>query len=298
METQRPHAPYLPSNLDFVARNNAFTPDQLKQIYLTGEFMAVVVGFFCGNTVSLPVDPRQRMSCPKQNPSRVFTPEGSVSWGGSCMSIYPVDSPGGYQMTGRTVPCFDLLGFKSGFTPTRPWLFRDFDLLTYHQVSEAELDAELALFRSGRYEFEYEDAEFDMGAHNALLAETAAEVEQIRQRQAEAQARMTAAENESLARWREEKAQGKVDEGTVDALLEDPAISAIDAPVDANVWKVLVGEGQEVERGDTVVVLEAMKLEMAVCVPDDWEKVKIEKILVAQGETIRAGDRIVLCRRG
>ncbi|GAB7354437.1 hypothetical protein MBLNU459_g4926t1 [Dothideomycetes sp. NU459] len=219
METQRPHAPYLPDNLSFVARNNAFTPDQLKQIYLTGTFMAVVVGFFCGNTVSLPVDPRQRMSCPKQNPSRVFTPEGSVSWGGSCMSIYPVDSPGGYQMTGRTVPCFDLLGFKAGFSPTRPWLFQDFDLLTYYQVSERELDEQLALFRSGRYRFDFDEAEFDMGEHNRLLAQTAAEVRDIRTRQAAAQADMTRAENESLAKWREEKAQSKVDEGTVDALL-------------------------------------------------------------------------------
>jgi len=76
METQRPHAPYLPDNLEFVAKNNAFSPDQLKYNMLNGELMTVVVGFFCGNTVSLPVDPRQRMSCPKANPSRVFTPEG------------------------------------------------------------------------------------------------------------------------------------------------------------------------------------------------------------------------------
>lgn len=115
METQRPQAPYLPSNLEFVAKNNAFTPEQLKQNMLNGELMAVIVGFFCGkyhhnvvvivcllaerglipkllgNTVSLPVDPRQRMSSPKTNPSRVFTPEGTFGWGGSCASIYPVD---------------------------------------------------------------------------------------------------------------------------------------------------------------------------------------------------------------
>ena len=99
METQRPHAPYLPDNLEFVAKNNAFTADQLKHNMLNGTLMAVVVGFFCGNTVSLPVDPRQRMSSPKANPSRVFTPEGTFGWGGSCASIYPVDSPGGYQVS-------------------------------------------------------------------------------------------------------------------------------------------------------------------------------------------------------
>lgn len=47
METQRPHAPYLPDNLEFVAKNNAFTAEQLKHNMLNGELMAVVVGFFC-----------------------------------------------------------------------------------------------------------------------------------------------------------------------------------------------------------------------------------------------------------
>ncbi|KAL2351385.1 allophanate hydrolase subunit 2-domain-containing protein [Cryomyces antarcticus] len=297
METQRPHAPYLPDNLAFVAKNNAFTPQQLKDIYLNGTLIAVVVGFYCGNTVSLPVDPRQRMSCPKQNPSRVFTPEGSVSWGGSCCSIYPVDSPGGYQMTGRTVPCFDLLGFKHGFAPTRPWLFQDFDLLTFHQVSEADVDEALAEFRSGRYEFQWERATFDMAEHNDLLRDTAAEVADIRKRQAVAQAEMTAAENESLARWREEKKRNKVDEGTIDALLADPAISTIDAPVDANVWKIEVDEGAEVKPKQVIAILEAMKLEISVRAPDDVEPgTRAEKLLVAPGETVSAGGKIALLK--
>ena len=220
METQRPHAPYLPNNLDFVAKNNAFTPDELKQNMLKGTLMAVIVGFFCGNTVSLPVDPRQRMSCPKTNPSRVFTPEGTFGWGGSCASIYPVDSPGGYQMLARTVPCFDYLGYKAGFSLEKPWLFQDFDLLTFYQVSEEELNIQLSLFRSGQYKFQWEDdVEFDMAEHNKLLEETAAEVTEIRTKQAKVQEEMIAAENESLAKWREDKEKNKVDEGTVDALL-------------------------------------------------------------------------------
>ena len=42
------------------------------------------------------------------NPSRVFTPEGQVSWGGSCMALYNVESPGGYQLTGLTIPGVDV----------------------------------------------------------------------------------------------------------------------------------------------------------------------------------------------
>jgi urea carboxylase len=86
METQRPYAAYLPDNIDFVSKNNAFTREQFEKIYLTASFMVVAVGFFTALPLSLPVDPRQRMNCPKMNPSRVFTPEGQVSWGGSCMA--------------------------------------------------------------------------------------------------------------------------------------------------------------------------------------------------------------------
>jgi len=103
METTRPHAPYLPSNLDFVAKNNDFSPDQLKENFLTGEMMTVIMGFFLGTPVALPVDPRQRMSSPKANPSRALTPEGTAGWGGSCLAIYPCDSPGGYQVR-ETLP--------------------------------------------------------------------------------------------------------------------------------------------------------------------------------------------------
>ena len=60
METQRPHAPYLPDNMKFVAENNAFSKERLQEIYVTEQMMAVVVGFYCGNTVWLPVDPRVR----------------------------------------------------------------------------------------------------------------------------------------------------------------------------------------------------------------------------------------------
>ncbi|KAF2125612.1 hypothetical protein P153DRAFT_323616 [Dothidotthia symphoricarpi CBS 119687] len=300
MMNQRPHAPYLPDNLAFVAKNNAFSSQQLKDIYLTGQFMAVVVGFFCGNTVSLPVDPRQRLSAPKMNPSRVFTPEGTVGWAGSCMSIYPVDSPGGYQMTGRTVPCWDYYSYKPGFVKdAQPWIFRDFDILTFYQVSEQELDGLLADFRAGKYDWEYDEFEFDMAEHNKLLASTREEVAEIRKKQAVAQDEMTKAENESLERWRKEKAESQVDEGTVEKLLDDPNIVGVEAPVDANVWKVEVKEGDNIDDETVIVILEAMKLEIAVKTPESAAqagKLKVERILVKSGDTVTAGRHLVLLR--
>lgn len=220
METQRPYASYLPDNMDFVARNNAFSREEFENIYLTANFMVIAVGFFTALPLSLPVDPRQRMNCPKMNPSRVFTPAGQVSWGGSCLAIYTVDSPGGYQMTGLTIPGVDILGSKTGYTPQKPWLFEDFDQITFYKVSEEEYERQLALFQSGRYEYEWEEVEFDMAEHNRLLENTREEVKSIRGKQRKAQAEMDALEKEMLERWAKEKAERGVPMDTVDTLLK------------------------------------------------------------------------------
>lgn len=80
------------------------------------------------------------------------------------------------------------------------------------------------------------------------------------------------------------------------AINTDPTISSIDAPVDANVWKILVEEGQEVGAKTLISILEAMKLEINVNAADDQGKAKVEKLLVQPGETIKAGGRIALLR--
>lgn len=77
----------------------------------------------------------------------------------------------------------------------------------------------------------------------------------------------------------------------------DPEITAVDAPCAANVWKIQVKEGQEVNGKDLVVILEAMKLEINVNAPDDLGKAKVEKLLIEPGETIEAGGHILLLRK-
>ena len=81
-----------------------------------------------------------------------------------------------------------------------------------------------------------------------------------------------------------------------DMLSIDPSISSVDAPVDANVWKVQVEEGQEVKANDIIAILEAMKLEINVNAADDLGKAKVEKLLVQPGETVKAGERIALLK--
>lgn len=51
----------------------------------------------------------------------------------------------------------------------------------------------------------------------------------------------------------------------------------------ANVWKVLVAEGDEVSDGDTLVILESMKMEIPVVAEADGV---VSSVAVAEGDTI------------
>ena len=183
IETQRPYAAYLPDPMGFVAKNNAFDDEKFKSVFLTAPLMMVAVGFFCALPLALPIDPRRRMQTPKMNPSRVFTPEGQVSWGGSCMALYNVESPGGYMPTGLSIPGVDILGFKKGYSKEKPWLFDDFDQIIFYEVSEEKREELMRLFWSGRYEYEVEDTVFDLAEHNKMLEEVADELATIREDQ-------------------------------------------------------------------------------------------------------------------
>lgn len=123
-------------------------------------------------------------------------------------------------MTGMTIPGVDILGSKKGYNPDRPWLFEDFDQITYYRVTEEEYEKELALFNSGRYEYQWEEVVFDMAEHNKLLRDTKDEVASIRGKQREAQAEMDKLEAELLERWGKEKAERGIPMDTIETLLQ------------------------------------------------------------------------------
>ena len=67
--------------------------------------------------------------------------------------------------------------------------------------------------------------------------------------------------------------------------------------MNANVWKVEVKEGDKLDNDQLVVILEAMKLEIAVRTESLAVGSTVEKILVQPGDSIEAGKPLVLARR-
>jgi acetyl-CoA carboxylase biotin carboxyl carrier protein len=65
----------------------------------------------------------------------------------------------------------------------------------------------------------------------------------------------------------------------------------IEAQITGSVWKVEVAVGDEVTDGDTVVILESMKMEIPVETEDDGV---VKEIRCAEGQSVSEGDVLVV----
>jgi acetyl-CoA carboxylase biotin carboxyl carrier protein len=65
----------------------------------------------------------------------------------------------------------------------------------------------------------------------------------------------------------------------------------IRAEMVANVWKVVKAAGETVEEGDTLVILESMKMEIPVLAESDGT---LRELAVNEGDVIQEGDLIAV----
>ncbi|GGK01326.1 acetyl-CoA carboxylase biotin carboxyl carrier protein subunit [Pilimelia anulata] len=63
----------------------------------------------------------------------------------------------------------------------------------------------------------------------------------------------------------------------------------IRAEMVANVWKVVASAGDEVAEGDTLVILESMKMEIPVVAESDGT---VREVAVNEGDVVQEGDLI------
>jgi acetyl-CoA carboxylase biotin carboxyl carrier protein len=65
----------------------------------------------------------------------------------------------------------------------------------------------------------------------------------------------------------------------------------IEAHITGTVWKIEVAVGDEITEGDTVVILESMKMEMPVEAEDDG---KVSEVKCEEGQSVQEGDVLVV----
>jgi acetyl-CoA carboxylase biotin carboxyl carrier protein len=68
-------------------------------------------------------------------------------------------------------------------------------------------------------------------------------------------------------------------------------VSEVRAEMVANVWKVVAAEGDAVADGDTLVILESMKMEIPVLAEDSGT---LARLAVAEGDVVQEGDLIAV----
>ncbi|MEZ0074479.1 biotin/lipoyl-binding carrier protein [Planotetraspora sp. GP83] len=68
-------------------------------------------------------------------------------------------------------------------------------------------------------------------------------------------------------------------------------MAEVRAEMVANVWQVVVSEGDAVDEGDTLVILESMKMEIPVLAEDSGV---VAQLKVAEGDVIQEGDLIAV----
>lgn len=290
-------------NRGYLARTNGLQSiSQVEEAIVGSSFITVGNGFFLGTPILLPRDRRNRLRCQKYNPTRLQTAEGAFGWGGCMGAVYGVESPGGYQMAGRTLPFWSTFGNVPGFTPDRPWLLESLDTVDFYRVDPDELDGMLASFKAGTWQWDVRPAEFDVAEQARFDADIEEEAKAYEAKQAVAIAACEREEERLYAEWRkeqEEAAQKKREReaggqsGADDtSWQDDPQAIKLTSPLAASVWKV-PEKGKTYALGEAVIVLEAMKTEVPVKASQD---IVVTHIVTQAGTAIQPGDVLVAAK--
>ncbi len=117
-------------DLEYVARYNDLTTDEVIHIHSTGEYLVYMIGFapgfpFLGGLA-------EDIATPRRSSPRMTIPAGSVGIAGMQTGVYPISTPGGWQLIGQTP--------KELFLPNvnPPSLLQAGDMVKFQPISEQE----------------------------------------------------------------------------------------------------------------------------------------------------------------
>jgi inhibitor of KinA len=120
-------------DLEFVASHNAITPSEVIAIHTSVPYLIYMLGFTPGFPYLGGMS--ERIAAPRLETPRVRIPAGSVGIAAKQTGIYPIESPGGWQLIGRTpLTIFNPSG------PT-PFLFAAGDYLQFSAIAAEEFGA-------------------------------------------------------------------------------------------------------------------------------------------------------------
>ena len=146
-------APKTPDPELMVELNGLRDVDDFVRVHSGTEYWVASLGFWPGLPFMMALDPRAKMTAPKYNPPRTWTPGGAIGLGGASTAIYPEALPGGYQIFARTpVPIWDRTQRFSAFEGSI-CLFRPGDRVRFVPCTVAEFEAIEREVADGTYQY-------------------------------------------------------------------------------------------------------------------------------------------------
>lgn len=120
-------------DLSTVARTNKLSETEVIDIHTAGQYIVFMIGFVPGFAYMGGMD--TRLSTPRKEVPDAKIPAGSVGIAGNQTGIYPMETPGGWQIIGRTpLKMFDV-------NRLQPSLLKGGDVVTFKAIGIKEFNA-------------------------------------------------------------------------------------------------------------------------------------------------------------
>ncbi|WP_449538132.1 5-oxoprolinase subunit PxpB [Ferdinandcohnia sp. Marseille-Q9671] len=138
-------------DLEHVATSNNLTTEEVVTIHSSMDYLIYMIGFLPGFPYLKGLS--NRIHTPRLSSPRLVVPKGAVGIGGDQTGVYPLESPGGWNLLGRTpIPLFDPV-------KRNPFLLRAGDYLRFIPISSNEFYEIENLVKDNRYQVEVVEVE-------------------------------------------------------------------------------------------------------------------------------------------
>lgn len=119
-------------DLSFVASYHHLTEQKVIELHTNAEYLVYMIGFAPGFPYLGGMS--EKIATPRKDTPRVSIPAGSVGIGGEQTGVYPIESPGGWQLIGQTpVKLFDQHA-------TKPSLIKTGDMIRFEPITSEQFE--------------------------------------------------------------------------------------------------------------------------------------------------------------